>query len=442
MDKSPDYDVTIIGAGVLGVTIAYWLSAYYDCSVAMADLEDVAGMHTSTRNTGVIHRPFYLDPGKKHVFAQACNDSLPMWERLAKDAKLPWKPIGTFNVAVEEREVATLEKYRSWGMKNGMDEGEMELLDGGGVALLEPEVKCRAALLSKTDVSVDFGVFTRHLAGAVASRGVRFLGRHRAVSIRARDGASEVELHTPAGMKSVTSSFLINASGGGAVQIAHTCGLATDYTALNFRGEYWVVDEPFASKVSSNIYRPPRFPQFPFLDPHFVVRASGERQIGPNAVMVPGPFVYRGLGLSKSASYLERPVEPKLKLMMNTEFLSLLAGEWRSSISKSAMCQRVKNFVPGLDQGMLNRRAVFGVRSSVIGPSGFVPEALLFKQEGSAHIINFNSPGASGAPAYARLVVSGLREEGFLDSLRMRANPKTIPDWSMQDAGGSGTIAA
>jgi len=432
MARSADCDILVVGAGILGVTIAYWLSSIYDCAVAIADTAGTAGAHTSSRNTGVIHRPFYLDPRKKRVFAQTSKVSHPMWERLAADGGLPWRPIGTFNVGLEESEVKTLEKYRGWGVENGMEEAELELLDGRGVRALEPEVRCRAALLSKTDVSVDFGEFTRHLWRLVISRGVKFLGGHRVVSARRQEGATELEVRSDFGSSFVRCSYLVNAAGGGAIDIAHTFGLAEEYTSLNFRGEYWVVDEPFASKVTSNIYRPPKFPKFPFLDPHFVVRADGSRQIGPNAVMVPGPYVYSGLGLRQSASFLDRPVEPKLKLMANSDFLSLVAGEWRSSLSKSAMCGRVQNFVPGLSMQMLNRRAVFGVRTSVIDSSGFVPEALLIKGEGSVHIINYNSPGASGAPAYSALVVSELQHNGVLDGFRKKESPSFLPGWDFE----------
>ena len=216
------------------------------------------------------------------------------------------------------------------------------------------------------------------------------------------------------------------------MEIAHYCGLASKYASLNFRGEYWVVDEPFASKVASNIYRPPQFPQYPFLDPHFVVRADGTRQIGPNAVLVPGPYVYSGIGLSKLFAFLERPASPKARLLVNRDFVSLVAGEWRSSLSKKAMCERVRRFVPALNSAMLNKRAVFGVRSSVIDSSGFVPEALLLKGEASAHIINFNSPGATGAPAYSAMVVDRIREEGRLGGLATRGAEPLIPGWEFE----------
>ena len=429
MEKQADFDVAVVGAGVLGVTISYWLSSLFQCRIALIDPALVAAAHTSSRNTGVIHRPFYLDPVKKRIFAKTSLISHPMWESLATRDGLPWRPIGTFNVAAEESEFKTLEKYRRWGVENGMDEAELNLLGGKEVRELEPEVNCRAALISKTDVSVDFGVFTRHLWKRLGSQGVSFFGGHKVVKIEEKDGTASIEAISRSGRAKFRSRFLINAAGGGSLEIAHFCGLAEQYASLNFRGEYWVVDEPFASRVASNIYRPPRFPQYPFLDPHFVVRADGTRQIGPNAVLVPGPYVYSGIGLSKLAAFLDRPVLPKARLLMNRDFVALVAGEWRSSLSKRAMCDRVRKFVPTLNAEMLNRRAVFGVRTSVIDSSGFVPEAVLLKGEASAHIINFNSPGATGAPAYSAMVVNQLSEEGRLGWLSPREAEPLIPGW-------------
>jgi L-2-hydroxyglutarate oxidase len=432
MEKSADFDVVVVGAGILGVTLCYWLSSLFDCRIALLDNAQVAAAHTSTRNTGVIHRPFYLDPEKKRVFARTSFISHPMWETLARREGLPWRPIGTFNVAAEEREISTLEKYRRWGLANGMDDSELDLLDGNDVRKLETEVNCRAALISKTDVSVDFGVFTRFLWRGLVSRGVRFFGGHRVADVRESDGTAHLAADAGSGPVSFRTRLLLNAAGGGSLEIAHLSGLASEYASLNFRGEYWVVDEPFASRVSSNIYRPPQFPQYPFLDPHFVVRADGTRQIGPNAVLVPGPYVYSGVGIAKLGAFIDRPVLPKARLLTNRDFLALVAGEWRSSLSKVAMCDRVRRFVPALNAGMLNRRAVFGVRSSVIDSSGFVPEAILLRGEASAHIINFNSPGATGAPAFSAMVVDELREEGRLDRLSPRGGGPVMPGWDFE----------
>ena len=429
MADAPDCDILVVGAGILGVTTAYWLSGLYDCRITLVDLARSAGAHASARNTGVIHRPYYLDPAKKRAFARTALLSHGLWMSLAEAEGLPWSPVGTYNVAVEEHEIRTLERYRAWGVENGMGEDEMGLLDGNEVRSREPEVACRGALFSKTDVSVDFHAFTRSVWRRAIARGVRFLPGRELTSVSRKEGLTRAVFRQHGSASSVSSRLLVNAAGGGALAIAHAAGFAARFAALHFRGEYWAVDEPYASKVTSNVYRPPEFPQYPFLDPHFVVRADGSRHIGPNAVVVPGPYVYSGAGLSALPRFLERPVEPKARLFVNSDFLSLVVGEWQSSLSKRAMCARVKRFVPGLNPSMLNGRAVFGVRSSVVDRSGFVPEALLFKGEGSVHIVNYNSPGATGAPAFSAMVVKELQDGGYLDGFRPRAASDQIPGW-------------
>jgi L-2-hydroxyglutarate oxidase len=435
---SPDsghgpFDVAIVGAGVLGATIAYWLSQLYDCSIALIDQAQGVAFHTSTRNTGVIHRPFYLNPETKRVFAVSAELSYPLWHDLAKRFGLPWRQVGTLEVALDDENVSTLEKYRSWGQKNGMPENELDLIDGNEVRRMEPEVSCIGAIYSRTDVSVDFGAFTKSVYGMAESRGVKFLGGQEVESVESLEDDSHLLSFKPGGeLRAVACRFLINAAGGGSVDIAHMDGIGKDFTDLHFRGDYWLVDEPFASRVGRNIYSVARHSQFPFLDPHFVVRADGSRQIGPNAALVSGPFAYEGLGKGFVRKLMERPVSPKLRLFTNGEFLSLAWTEWRSSVSKTAMCDRVRRFLPGLNAASLNTRGLSGVRSSVIDSGGFVPEALQLEGEGSFHILNFNSPGATGAPIFSAMVVRRLRESGVLGSLLERRTPERAL-WDFED---------
>jgi len=415
-----EVDVLVVGAGVLGVTTAYWLSSLYDCRILLVDRETRVARHTSSRNTGVIHRPFYLNPETRKAFALSAGTSYPLWRDLAVRYGLPWKSAGTLEVALREEDVHLLEKYLRWGAKNGIDERELELLDGPSVKSVEPEVECRAALHSKTDASVDFGMFTECVFQLALNEGLSFLGGLQVSSLKAHGEALDVHFSKDGKGLGVRCNLLINAAGGGSLDIAHMMGLASEFSALNFRGEYWIVDEPFASRVGRNVYTLPRDPQFPFLDPHFVVRSDGLRQIGPNAVMVTGPYVYEGLGLRSLSRLFAGPHRPKLNLLTNADFLSMVANEWRSSLSKRAMCERVRRFIPELDYRVLNSRGVSGVRASLIGNEGFVPEAMLVQDERSAHIINYNSPGATGAPSYSASLVARFRQDGLLDGLHRK----------------------
>jgi L-2-hydroxyglutarate oxidase len=420
-DHGRIYDVAVVGAGVLGVSIAYWLSQLYECSIVLIDQAPKVAFHTSSRNTGVIHRPFYLDPKRKRLFAASAALSYSMWKDAARKFGLPWRQVGTLEVAAQDDEVTTLEKHMSWGQENGMTAGELELLDSAGVRQLEPEVRCRGAIHSKTDVSVDFGAFSRWVYGMAQAHGVKFIGGLRVVSVGMNDeGIHHLEMAKGGAVGSIACKYLVNAAGGGSVDIAHMMDLGKEYTDLHFRGDYWLVEGPFAARVARNIYSVARYPQFPFLDPHFVVRADGTRQIGPNAALVAGPFTYKGVGLGMPRKMLERPLTPKLKLFASNTFLSLVWTEWRSSLSKRAMCGRVKRFVPNLEVSSLRRRGLSGVRSSVIDNDGFVPEAIQIETDTSFHVLNFNSPGATGAPVFSAEAVRRIRQRGPLEGLAER----------------------
>ena len=96
------YDIAIIGGGILGTTISYWLSTLYDIKICVIEKETDVAKHTSTRNTGVVHSPFYLDPEKRRISAISSLVSHDLWETMAKEKQLPWFEVGSIEVALEE----------------------------------------------------------------------------------------------------------------------------------------------------------------------------------------------------------------------------------------------------------------------------------------------------------------------------------------------------
>ena len=107
---------------------------------------------------------------------------------------------------------------------------------------------------------------------------------------------------------------------------------------------------------------------------------------------------------------------------MNPEFVTLAAEEWASSVSKKVMAKRAQEFLPSLRVDYLVRPGTAGVRASVIDRGGnFVKEAIELAGPHSYHITNYNSPGATGAPAYAAWTVQRLARAGHLDHLKPKA---------------------
>lgn len=428
------YRIAIIGGGILGTTLAYLLSQKIRGEeIVVIEQEDDVAKHTSGRNTGVLHRPFYLDPEKKKKFAACAQESYAFWKEYAAKKHLPWKEVGTIEVALDAAGVERLQQYKQWSLQNGMRDDEVRLLTSEAVRAIEPKVRCAGALLCTTDTAVDFGAFTKALKEDAQARGVTFLfgcevknvtekkdgveilyrnlitppipsylkrGADRSLPLKVRGSRREL---CEEGLR---ARYLVNCAGGNALRIAHMMGLAREYADINFRGEYLIVEGTSAQLAAHNIYSVPRHSAFPFLDPHYVVRHDGRVEIGPTAVPVFDPYAYRGVG-NVWRSLFERPFLNKLRLFSNPEFLTLCAHEWRSALSRGVMLSRVQKFLPDLKENDCVKRGNAGVRASLIDAKGnFVPEVVEIPSFHSLHILNYNSPGATGAPAYARRLLT------------------------------------
>lgn len=418
------YDLVIVGGGILGTALAYWISSLYKGDIALLEMESDVAVHTSGRNTGVIHRPFYLNPERRKVFAKSAQLSYGLWKKFAALKGLPWQEIGTIEVACKPEEVKIIEKYMHWAIDNGMKEEEVEYLKPEAVRKLEPKVVCEAAIFAKTDTSVDYRLFTRALKADAAGQGVEFLFGSKLSRVERKGPVYKL---TAQNGLSIEADFLINAAGGNAIDLAHQMGLGLEFTDLHFRGEYWEIAAEQAGWTQRNIYSVPRHPELPFLDPHWICRADGRREIGPNAVLISGPKTYEGFysdPVELVAKILERPLINKFRLWVNPEFLKLASEEWVSSISKSQMVKRVRKFIPDLREEHLVKPGTAGIRSSVIDSAGnFMKEAIPLYGGNSFHILNYNSPGATGSPAYTALLVKELAHKGCLSHLAKKQQP-------------------
>jgi L-2-hydroxyglutarate oxidase len=426
------YSVAVIGGGILGTSIAYFLSgqARDPGSVALVEKELDIARHTSSRNTGKVHAPFLYDPAKKKLFAKAASLGFEMWEKFAQAKGLPFERDGVLEVATDERGIDRLHKYMSWGEANGLAKDDLLFLDKAGAKKMEPNVQCEAAIYCGRDGSVDYGSFSRTLLQDLRSFGCAVLLGHSVT--RVESGAGAYVLSTKQGRK-IEAEFVVNAAGGNAVDIAHLMGVAREYTDLHFRGEYWQAPEQYRDLTRLSVYSVPRHPEYPFLDPHWIVRADGRREVGPNAVPVFGPYAY-SLGRN-IADMLPKMIESSAtgarKVFFDRQFLSLASTELKSSLSKTAMINRVREFLPALKPSAFTERGTAGIRSSVIDGDGkFVPDTLILKRDSSIHILNYNSPGATGALPMAAKVAAQVAEAGALatagSNARMMWDPAEI----------------
>jgi L-2-hydroxyglutarate oxidase LhgO len=139
--------------------------------VVLLEAEPALGSHTSSRNSEVIHAGIYYPTGSWK--ARLCvRGKVALYEYCAAH-DVPHRRIGKLIVAVEEREVASLEKYKAQAEANGVF--DLTWLDAADVRTLEPSVRCVRALLSPSTGIIDSHALMSALKKDAVDRGAEIV---------------------------------------------------------------------------------------------------------------------------------------------------------------------------------------------------------------------------------------------------------------------------
>jgi len=440
LPTTKNFDIAVIGGGVVGVNMAFWLSELYDCSIVIIDKEPGLAFHQSSRNTCGVHRPVMDDPRTKA--GRMHEKSYHLWRRLAETYRLPWIQLGRLTLAVEEADVFLVERGLKWGIENGVPESELRLLDRNEVKKLEPYVDCVKGLLSATESMTAYGELSRKLFLLSEENGVKFARGAKVEQISKSPQGIEIDLRDAASGAPyiITCSFLVNAAGGMALKLAHMLDVGTQYSGVHLRGDYWTVNGPLVSGVTRNIYPVTRHGiegiDLSFTGPHLVTRYDGlggwRKEIGPTGAPVLGAYAYSGISdnvLTTLEQILSTPIKPWLKVLTKKEFYSFAWNQWRMIKSKSSIVNYLKHCIPSLDERMLVSKGVTGILYEVLGEKGFSGEPILLDGPSSISIL-YVGLGATGAPAFCACTIAKLIEKGHLDGFKIRDKWKHDHLWN------------
>ena len=412
-----DYDIVIIGGGILGTSISYFLSFLNKSKkIAVIEQADKVAAHTSGRNTGKVHAPYLYNPEKKKLFAKAAFHGYEMWEEYSKLKKLPFKKDGVIEIATDQKGIKVLEKYLKWGKQNGLEDKDIKLMDKDEIKKIEPEIKCEAALYVYRDGSADYSIFTNALIDDSKNNNTELFLNSKVTKIKKENEKWIITLNDG---RQMFTKFLINAAGGESIDIAHSVGIAKNLTDVHFRGEYWRVPKEYNTLTKTSVYSVPAFPDYPFLDPHWIIRVDGSCEIGPNAVPVFSPYGYNKIENIKEfvPKMIEMLNSGARRAVFDKQFQELAINEIQSSMSKTTMINRVKKFLPKIDPNKITEKGTAGIRSSIIDEKGkFAPDVILLNDNTSYHILNYNSPGATGALPFSAYIINNLNKMGLFES--------------------------
>ncbi len=143
-------DCVIVGAGVVGLAIGRSL-ALAGRDVVVLESEAHVGMHTSSRNSEVIHAGIYYPEGS--LKARLCVEGKEKLYAYCKERGVSHRCLGKIIAAPKGADLDRLEEIKTQAVRNGVM--DLAFLSIDEVRELEPEVVCGGGLLSPSTGIVD-----------------------------------------------------------------------------------------------------------------------------------------------------------------------------------------------------------------------------------------------------------------------------------------------
>jgi glycerol-3-phosphate dehydrogenase len=243
------YDVLIIGAGVIGASIARVLSKF-DLRIVVVDKETDICEQTSKANSGIVHSGYDAHPGS--MKAQMNIKGNKMMKKLCEDLEVPFRQNGSLVLAFSEEEIPKLEALKVQGELNGVE--GLRVLSRTEVLSMEPNLadSVVAALFAPTGGIVDPFQLTISQAEVASQNGVEFRLQTKVIDLEKH--GDHFVVYTDKGELSAT--VLVNAAGVYADEMNNQLS-ANKLHITPRKGEYCLFDKTIGNLVDKTIFQLP-----------------------------------------------------------------------------------------------------------------------------------------------------------------------------------------
>lgn len=388
-------NIAIIGAGIVGLAIAYKLSMQGK-NITIFEKENKLGLHQSGRNSGVLHCGLYYQPGS--LKAQLSVNGIRAMIDFCKQHDISHDVCGKTVIATDDKEEKALDLLAKRGKKNGLK--GLKYLTQKELYQREPFVRASKSLLVPEEGIVDYKAVMQKMAELIL------------------ENNGEIHYNTPGVKvkKEFQDKIIVNYGNGEKEfdQLISCTGLWSDknYTRLTqkkpplkiipFRGEYLKFKKGYEDRVNHLVYPVPDA-QFPFLGVHFTRMIDGSREVGPNAVLALKREGYNRFSFAlkdawDSVTYrgLHRFVGKNFRFSLN---------EFKTSLFLKDFIAKAQKMMPDVNASMLERGPA-GVRAQAISPEGELQmDFNIVRKERQIHVLNAPSPGATASLAIASHII-------------------------------------
>ncbi len=400
------YDLTIIGGGILGLATALKLIRVHP-SLRLLILEKEADLarHQTGNNSGVIHSGLYYRPGS--LKARSCVAGRKELMAFCDENAVPYEICGKVVVATSQEELPRLEELHRRGIANGLK--DLQIIGTERLKELEPHATGIKGLHVPETGIIDYKKVAAAYAEKIRDAGGDIRLSQRVVGIL--DRPEEIVLQTSGG--DYRTKHLINCCGLQSDIVAQMMGGANnseeEHRIIPFRGEYYKI-APERQFLVRNLIYPVPDPTFPFLGVHFTRMARGGVEAGPNAVFAYAREGYRHTDINLSD--LWRTISFKGFWAITGKYWQTGFGELYRSLSKSAFVRALQKLLPEIRENDLVPGGA-GVRAQAVSASGALVDDFVIKQTRKAiHVLNAPSPGATASLAIGQQICE-MAEKNF-----------------------------
>lgn len=355
-------DITIIGAGVIGLAVAAEVSGP-GRSVFILEKNTAHGGGISSRLSEVIHAGLYY-PGES-LKARLCVSGNRLLYEIAGRRGIPHRRVGKLVVAGDSAEIEEIEKLFENGRKNGAE--SLSLIGARQVAELEPNVRARAALFSPETGIIDTHALMNCFLRQAEDKGAKLVCRTRVSRIEKEAAGWRIFAEDDKGDAcEFLTALVINAAGLASDTIA---GMAGAHYRLHYcKGDYCGVTGVKPGMVGRLIYPAP-VKDHAGLGVHLTVDLNGRFRLGPDA------------------TYIDR------------------REDYRVPPEKAGLFyEHARNFLPFLKPENVHPDMA-GIRPKLQGPGdAFCDFVIAEDAPGFINLVGIESPGMTASPAIARYV--------------------------------------
>lgn len=380
-----NYDIIIVGAGLVGLATAYQAKIKNPGSkILVLEKEKDVALHQSGHNSGVIHSGIYYKPGS--LKSKNCIEGYNSVINFAEKYGIKYDLCGKIIVASSKEELPLLDNIYNRGVENGLQ--NLQYLSRDEFREIEPHCEgIRAIKVPQTGI-IDYPGIAKKIKELFEELGgeVKFNAEVKSIT----NTGSEIIVNTST--SEFKSKKLVSCAGLYSDKLTKMTNKENDVVIIPFRGEYYKIKDEKKYLVKHLIYPVPD-PSFPFLGVHFTRMIDGNIEAGPNAVLA---FKKEGY------NFFDFNFEETMQTLMWPGFRKIVAkygktgmGEMHRSLSKSAFTKALQKLMPEIQESDLVPGGS-GVRAQACDRNGgLIDDFDIVKNGNIIHVRNAPSPAAT-----------------------------------------------